>query len=142
VDQQSRHCAELVAYIKSTFPAQLATADLVWSWNTLLASYATLTHYDGPVFNLAAWVPVVSCIVCSALAALIGCTQPTGNASAPFWPYDSRLEGNIAEFVVKSGKVTGFGLRSGLWGAGDLAGEPQGHTVEEMSEVWYEALRA
>lgn len=61
--------------------------------------------------------------------------QPIGNASVPFWAYDSGLEGNIAEFVVIKGSVNGFGMKGGIWGAGTVEGEPEGQTVEERSEV-------
>jgi hypothetical protein len=61
--------------------------------------------------------------------------------------FDAGLEGNVAEFEVDSGRVKGFGLRGGIWGAGNrgsadlLEGEPQGGTIEERSEVWYDVVK-
>ncbi|KAJ7670403.1 hypothetical protein B0H17DRAFT_948817, partial [Mycena rosella] len=120
---QSPACAAVVAHLKCNFPSETAAADLVWAWNRQLASYGALKHFDGPLFNLTAWVEM-----------------PTGNASDPFWAYTS-LQAN-AEFAVHSGTVAGFGMQGGVWGAGDLAGEPEGLTVEDRSEVWYAAVRA
>ncbi len=48
--------------------------------------------------------------------------------------------GFTTEFVVEKGKVAGFGMRGGIWGAGTVEGDPTGKTVEERSEVWYEAV--
>ncbi|KAJ7484270.1 beta-lactamase/transpeptidase-like protein [Mycena latifolia] len=115
-------CATLVAHMKRSVPAELAAADLVWAWNRQLAGFGALKHFNGALFNLTAWVEM-----------------PTGNSSDSVWAYTS-LQANVAEFVVNLGKVAGFGIRGGLWGAGDLAGEPQGRTVEARSEVWYSAL--
>ncbi|KAJ7111218.1 hypothetical protein C8R44DRAFT_633279, partial [Mycena epipterygia] len=121
----SPDCTALLANLNQTFPAELAAADLVWAWNRLTATYVALKHFDGAVFNVSAWI-----------------AMPTGNASVPFWAYDSMLEGNIAEFDVTKGKVSGFGIRGGIWIAGPGVGEPQGKTVEARSEVWFEAVGA
>ncbi|KAJ7812487.1 hypothetical protein B0H14DRAFT_1454179 [Mycena olivaceomarginata] len=121
--KQSSTCTALVARLNRTFPAQIApgNSDLVFSWDRLLADYVTLKHFDGALFNVSAsWV-----------------SMPTGDQSAPFWPYDAGLESNVAEFDVNAGQVVGFGLRGGVWAAARFVGEPQGQTVEERSEVWY-----
>lgn len=53
-------CAALVTRLNSTFPAQLAAADLVWAWDRALADYVTLTHFDGAVFNVSgSWIAMV-----------------------------------------------------------------------------------
>ncbi|KAJ7475508.1 beta-lactamase/transpeptidase-like protein [Mycena galericulata] len=119
----SANCTSLFERLNSTFPAELAQADFVWEWDRRTATYVSLTHFDGAVFNVSGWVPM-----------------PTGNTSSPFWAYDSGLEGNVAEFAVTGGRVTGFGIRGGIWVAGATVGEPQGSTVEERSEVWFDAL--
>jgi hypothetical protein len=46
----------------------------------------------------------------------------------------------VVEFSVQKGKVAGFGISGGFWGAGDSVGEPKGNTVEARSEVWFDAL--
>ncbi|KAJ7766554.1 beta-lactamase/transpeptidase-like protein [Mycena maculata] len=120
---KSSNCSVLLARLNSTFPAELAQADLVWEWDSRMATYVSLTHFDGPLFNVSAWVPM-----------------PTGNASTPFWAYDSGLEGNVAEFALVEGKVSGFGIRGGIWIAGPTVGEPQGTSVEDRSEVFFDAV--
>ncbi|KAJ7655903.1 hypothetical protein B0H17DRAFT_1265352, partial [Mycena rosella] len=126
---RSANCTSLVANLNSTFPAELAAADLVWAWDKLAATYVTLSHFSGAVFNVTGWI-----------------ANPTGNASAPFWASDAGLEGNVAEFVVSAAGVVGFGIRGGIWVAGSrgdanpMEGALQGATVEEKSEVWYDAV--
>ncbi|KAJ6569370.1 hypothetical protein B0H19DRAFT_1135216 [Mycena capillaripes] len=66
--------------------------------------------------------------------------QPTGNASAPLWAYDVGLERNVAEFVVQHGKVSGFGQRGGIWGAGATVAEPTGPAVKDRSEIWFDSV--
>ncbi|KAJ6600441.1 hypothetical protein DFH09DRAFT_901426, partial [Mycena vulgaris] len=123
-------CAALVAALNATFPAELAATDLVWAWDKLAVSYVTLSHFAGPLFNVTGWLAI-----------------PTQNASAPYWAYDAGLGGNVAEFAIEAGRVVGFGMRGGIWVAGErgdgdpFEGEPQGETVEERSEVWYDAIR-
>lgn len=56
---QSGNCTATIAALNSTFAAQLADADLVWSWDRLLASYVALKHFDGPLFNVSVWVSMV-----------------------------------------------------------------------------------
>ncbi|KAJ7635884.1 beta-lactamase/transpeptidase-like protein, partial [Mycena rosella] len=126
---RSANCTSLVANLNSTFPAELAAADLVWAWDKSFVTYVALSHFSGAVFNVTGWI-----------------ASPTGNVSAPFWASDSGLEGNVAEFVVSAAGVVGFGIRGGIWGAGNrgnadpMEGALQGATVEEKSEVWYDAV--
>ncbi|KAJ7453772.1 beta-lactamase/transpeptidase-like protein [Mycena latifolia] len=122
---RSSNCKALLKRLNSTFPDQLATADLIWDWDRLIASYVALKHFDGAVFNVSAWV-----------------AMPTGNETSPLWAYDSELEGSVAEFVITKGKVSGFGIRGGLWGAEEGVGDPEGRSVEARSEVWFDALGA
>ncbi|KAJ7663560.1 hypothetical protein B0H17DRAFT_308939, partial [Mycena rosella] len=98
---RSANCTSLVANLNSTFPAELAAADLVWAWDKIAVTYVTLSHFSGAVFNVTGWI-----------------ANPTGNASAPFWASDAGLEGNVAEFVVSAAGVVGFGIRGGIWVAG------------------------
>ncbi|KAJ7908943.1 beta-lactamase/transpeptidase-like protein [Mycena leptocephala] len=118
---QSVHCKALLVHLSTAYPEQIAAADLVWAWDRYLASYVALSHFEGPVFNVSGWIQM-----------------PTGNASAPFWAYNS--VGGVAEFAVDAGKVAGFGMRGGVWGAADFVDDPQGQTVEERSEAATEVL--
>ncbi|KAJ6627613.1 beta-lactamase/transpeptidase-like protein [Mycena sp. CBHHK59/15] len=117
-----------------TPPAQPLAA-LAWTYRNLgygadielcatgkvAASYVTLAHFDGALFNVSGWIATA-----------------TGNASAPYWAYDAGLEGNTAQFAFGTGgAVQGFGITGGIWGAGSVEGEPQGAGVEGMSEVWF-----
>ncbi|KAJ7348606.1 beta-lactamase/transpeptidase-like protein [Mycena albidolilacea] len=119
----AQHCRTVLADLNNTFPTALATADLLWAWDRLDLSYVTLTHFDGAVFNLTSWV-----------------VAPTGNASAPLFTYGPTGGSVVVEFAVQKGKVAGFGISGGFWGAGDSVGEPKGITVEARSEVWFDAL--
>jgi hypothetical protein len=109
-------------------------------WGGLILSYVTLKHFDGAVFNATGWRQFVREISYLCFIALKQWPhQATGNASDPFWAWDSGLEGVVAEFDVSDGKVAGFGLRGGIWGA-DTNNSPQGNTVEERSEVWFDTM--
>ncbi|KAJ6599954.1 beta-lactamase/transpeptidase-like protein [Mycena vulgaris] len=123
VSSPSSNCTTLLADLNSTFPTLLAPADVVWRWARLGADYVALTHWAGELFNVSGWRAI-----------------PTGDPSAPFWALDAGLEGAVVEFAIESGRITGFGMRGGIWGAGALVGEPQGESVEAQSEVWYEAV--
>ncbi|KAJ6462271.1 beta-lactamase/transpeptidase-like protein [Mycena vitilis] len=119
----SSSCETLVEEINSTFPAELATADLIWDWDRLPATYVSLQHFDGALFNVSGWV-----------------TLPTGDGSGPSWAMDAGLAGNVAEFDVQTGKVTGFGMRGGISQPGPQVPQPQGPTVEERAEIWFDAV--
>ncbi|KAJ6469451.1 beta-lactamase/transpeptidase-like protein [Mycena sanguinolenta] len=121
----SPNCTAILATLNSTFPDELAQADLIWAWDTLLVSYVLFKHFDGALFNVTAFF-----------------AEPTGNASRPFWAYDPGLDGTVAEFALTNDTISGFGLSGGFWGAGPTVGEPQGSTIEDRSEVWFDALGA
>lgn len=44
-----------------------------------------------------------------------------------------------AQFVVEKKMVAGIGFVGGIWGAGDVS-EPEGGTVEERAEVWFDRV--
>ncbi|KAJ7662523.1 beta-lactamase/transpeptidase-like protein [Mycena polygramma] len=119
----SSSCKALVGGLNSTFPAELATADLIWDWDRLPVTYVSLQHFDGALFNVSGWVAVA-----------------TGDGSVPSWATDAGLEGNVAEFDVQNGKVTGFGMRGGISQPGTAVPQPQGPTVEDRSEIWFDAV--
>ncbi|KAJ6462270.1 beta-lactamase/transpeptidase-like protein [Mycena vitilis] len=119
----SSSCKPLLARLNSTFPTELAAADLIWEWDRLTATYISLQHFDGALFNVSGWVAI-----------------PTGNASAPFWATDSELQGNVAEFDIANGKVSGFGMRGGISQPAPAVPPPQGPTVEDRSEIWFDAV--
>jgi hypothetical protein len=138
------HCRTVLADLNSTFPTALATADLLWAWDRLDLSYVTLTHFEGAVFNLTGWVVAVRnfprLYVSWLLTDMHALFQPTGNASAPLFTYGPIGGPVVVEFAVQKGKVAGFGISGGFWGAGASVGEPKGNTVEARSEVWFDAL--
>lgn len=66
--------------------------------------------------------------------------KPTGDPTEPFWtPGDDGTDlGTYAELVVDKG---GLGLSlTGIWGAGANVPSPQGKTVRERSEAWFDKL--
>ncbi|KAF8189864.1 beta-lactamase/transpeptidase-like protein [Mycena galopus ATCC 62051] len=89
---------------------------LITRWNTEVTDYMRLTHYAGNLFN---WS---------------GLTHFPSDGSEESWVW--KLEGAHAEFEVK-GEVVGF-TPIGLWGAGSDVSPPEGNTVEERAEVWFE----
>ncbi|KAJ7910141.1 hypothetical protein B0H13DRAFT_2013116, partial [Mycena leptocephala] len=103
------HCRTVLADLNSMFPTALATAALLWAWDRLDLSYVTLTHFEGAVFNRTGWV-----------------VAPTGNASAPLFTYGPIGGPVVVEFAVQKGKVAGFGISGGFWGAYASVGEPKG----------------
>ncbi|KAF7334316.1 Beta-lactamase class penicillin binding protein [Mycena sanguinolenta] len=106
----SSNCTALLATLNNTFPEELAQADLIWAWDTIIATYVLLKHFDGALFNVTAFVP-----------------EPTANASSPFWAYSSGLEGNVAEFELTNDTISGFGIRGrnmGRWGYDRRATRP------------------
>ncbi|KAJ7645754.1 beta-lactamase/transpeptidase-like protein [Mycena rosella] len=112
----SRSCTALIARLNSTFPTELAAADLVWVWDrSFTTNYVSLTHFHGLLFN------------------------PTGNASAPLWMLDGTLQGNFAEFAAVKGEIAGFRISGGIWGSGDVD-EPHGNSVEARSEVGFNVV--
>ncbi|KAJ7249450.1 beta-lactamase/transpeptidase-like protein [Mycena rebaudengoi] len=125
---ESAHCSALVSHVNTTFPASLSGATLVWEWDRAVATYALLTHFKGAVFNVTGWL-----------------AEPTTNTSlfpAGYFPYDTGLGGNTAEFSFGGdahGTVEGFGLRGGIWGA-MVPEEPIGKGVKGTSEVWFDAV--
>jgi hypothetical protein len=55
----SPNCKAVLARLNSTFPAEIARADLIWAWDRITADYVSLTHFDGPLFNVTGWVGMV-----------------------------------------------------------------------------------
>lgn len=62
--------------------------------------------------------------------------------SQPYFATSGRVSdtGSFAELMVE-GRNTGFGI-SGLWGAGAGVPDPEGKTVRERAEVWFDKVSA
>ncbi|KZV81718.1 beta-lactamase/transpeptidase-like protein [Exidia glandulosa HHB12029] len=45
-----------------------------------------------------------------------------------------------AEFEIVDGRVKGFGVWGGLWGAGEGVPSPKGETPREKAEIWFERV--
>lgn len=58
-----------------------------------------------------------------------------------YWSYGDDPDAVVflAEFVV-NGTEIGFGVTGGAWGAGDGVGDPQGNTVRERAEIWFDKI--
>ncbi|KAF8193253.1 beta-lactamase/transpeptidase-like protein [Mycena galopus ATCC 62051] len=94
--------------------AAYGTLDFCLFWEP--TNYMRLTHYAGNLFNLS------------------GLKHFPSDGSGESWVW--KQEGAHAEFEVK-GEVVGF-APIGLWGAGSDMSPPEGNTVEERAEVWFE----
>ena len=89
------------------------------AWSSVPTN-ATLRHYSGNLFN------------------------------TTFVKYQDLINGELVlgqvvpltvEFGMNGGKVTGLGLRGGIWGAGDGVVSGIGATAEERSEVWFSRVK-
>ncbi|KAJ7118448.1 beta-lactamase/transpeptidase-like protein [Mycena crocata] len=117
----SESCRELLAEIPTHLPdtidPQIPT--LLARWETIGLSYVSLAHFEGNVFNVSAFSSI-----------------PTGNyLDKPFWVRTIADPSFVAEF--SQDENLGFSFRS-VWGAGAGVESPQGDTVKERAEVWFE----
>ncbi|KAJ7101414.1 beta-lactamase/transpeptidase-like protein [Mycena belliarum] len=115
-------CTKLAQTLNTSYPQLVDSAvpTLAFTWNQVGSKYNMLTHFEGNLFNFTGWTG-----------------YPTGNASRPVWPYDAGFSSTHIEFGVG-----GFGLTGGLWGAGDGIPDPQGESIAERAEVWFNATSA
>ncbi|KAF9461080.1 beta-lactamase/transpeptidase-like protein [Collybia nuda] len=92
-------------------------------WNSTAVLYVSFAHFDGNIFSV---------------RGLNSFT--TGDLSQPYWATSTpgSAQGTFAEFVVE-GKHIGLGV-AGLWGAGNGIPEPQGKTVREKAEAWFDKI--
>ncbi|KAF8067004.1 beta-lactamase/transpeptidase-like protein [Lyophyllum atratum] len=113
----SQKCKTLAAIAPRILPGAVTPGvpTFLAEWNSPWGSHVRFSHFTGNTFNL------------SMLSSF-----PTGNASEPFWTSDGT--GAMAQFATG-----GVGLM-GIWGAGDGVSEPEGKTVRERAEVWFDRM--
>ncbi|KAF9463775.1 beta-lactamase/transpeptidase-like protein [Collybia nuda] len=121
----SKACKDLTARALTILPGALNpnVPTFLSEWNTTAVPYISFTHLNGNVFDV------------RGLA-----SYPTNDPSQPYWATSSpgSAEGSFAELVVEGGRI-GFGV-TGVWGAGDGVPGPQGKTVRERSEAWFDKV--
>ncbi|KAJ8081127.1 hypothetical protein PM082_017969 [Marasmius tenuissimus] len=123
-NQPSDACKDFAANLSTILPGGvdpdiptlIAPVDSVWF------DYVRLQHFDGNVFN----------------ATLLSAYPTLNDTDQPFWTYPDTAP-YLAE-VGLSGDTVGLGFTGGFWGAGAGVAEPQGATLEERSEVWFEKV--
>ncbi|KAK1235671.1 hypothetical protein PQX77_001091 [Marasmius sp. AFHP31] len=123
--QPSEACKDFAANLSTTIPGGIdpEIPTLVAPVTSIWFDYVQLQHFDGNVFN----VTFLS-------------SYPTLNdTDQPFWTFVQRVP-FLAE-VGSSGDTVGLGFSGGFWGAGPGVPEPQGTTLEERSEVWFEKVQ-
>ncbi|KAJ7075673.1 beta-lactamase/transpeptidase-like protein [Mycena belliarum] len=118
----SESCTELAQTLNTSYPQLVDSAvpTLAFTWDQVGSKYNMLTHFEGNLFNFTGWIE-----------------YPTGNASRPVWPYDAGFSSTHIEFGAG-----GFGLTGGVWGAGGGLPDPQGESIAERAEVWFNATSA
>ncbi|KAJ7163474.1 beta-lactamase/transpeptidase-like protein [Mycena crocata] len=120
---RSDSCRELMQEIPTALPDTINTKipTLLARWDTVGLSYVSLAHFEGNVFNV------------SGLSSIA-----TANSSdRPFWVRVATDPSLVAEFYLDG--TLGIGFR-GLWGAAEGVQSPQGNTVKERAEIWFEKI--
>ncbi|KAF9463773.1 beta-lactamase/transpeptidase-like protein [Collybia nuda] len=118
----SKTCKDLTTRAPTIFPGLLdpKVPTFLSEWNTTSVPYIGFTHFDGNIFDIRSLD-----------------SFPTGDPAQPFWAERSP-QGTFAELSVE-GKQIGFGI-TGVWGAGDGVPEPQGKTVRDKAEAWFDKV--
>ncbi|KAK1235670.1 hypothetical protein PQX77_001090 [Marasmius sp. AFHP31] len=122
--QPSEPCKDFVANLSAMFPGGVNPniPTLIASVGSVWFDYVRLQHFDGNVFN----------------ATLLSAYPTLNDTDQPFWIYPDTAP-SLAEFGL-SGDTVGLGFTGGFWGAGAGVAEPQGATLEERSEVWFQKI--
>ncbi|KAJ7909480.1 beta-lactamase/transpeptidase-like protein [Mycena leptocephala] len=90
-------------------------------WPTFGLTHASLTHFEHNMFNVSGFNSI-----------------PTRNSTdKPFWVQTQTDPTLVAEFSYN--RTLGIAL-GGLWGAGAGVHSPEGDTVKERAEVWFEKI--
>ncbi|KAH8826433.1 beta-lactamase/transpeptidase-like protein [Flagelloscypha sp. PMI_526] len=65
---------------------------------------------------------------------------PVSNGSSEYWKLFGSATGTVTLSVNSSSLVDGFGITGGFWDAGEGVVDPQGSSVRERSEVWFDKV--
>ncbi|KAF9463772.1 beta-lactamase/transpeptidase-like protein [Collybia nuda] len=122
----SKACKDLTTRAPTIFPGLFNSnvPTFISDWSTASVRYVSFTHVDENVFELHG----VS-------------SYPTGDPAQPYWveSISGSPGGSFAEIVVEGTRALGFGT-TGLWGAGNGVSDPQGKTVRERAEAWFDKV--
>jgi len=119
----SDSCRRLIDDLNTTLPdildPQIPTFVTKWEFRL---THVSLTHFEHNVFNVSGFNSI-----------------PTGDSKdKPYWVRTLTDPNLVAEFSYDDG-ILGIGIR-GLWGAGEGVDSPEGDTVKERAEVWFEKV--
>jgi len=120
----SESCRKLLEEIPSTLPGVFdpEIPTLLARWNGFGVTHVSLTHFEHNLFNI------------TGLASI-----PTRNSSdKPYWVTIESDPSPQAEFSFDG--IPGVGFRGGIWGAGAGVPSPQGETVKDRAEAWFEKV--
>ncbi|KAG6886938.1 hypothetical protein C0995_003070 [Termitomyces sp. Mi166 len=140
---ESESCRELNAYLSVILPGAVepGVPTFIIRWDSPWASHLKLSHFNENQFNISALLSVVSLFFPVLWLPMLmqGVAQPNKDQeSEPFWTYSSQSPGVNAEFVV-NGSHIGLAF-TGIWGAGAGVSDPQGPTVRDRAEVWFDKV--
>ncbi|GLB41349.1 putative beta-lactamase [Lyophyllum shimeji] len=118
-DSASRKCKALATNATRILPGAVTPGVPTYlaEWDSPWGSHLQLSHFTRNTFN----VSLVS-------------SYPTGNASQPFWTYNAGVLDSSAVAQFDKG---GVGMM-GIWGASDGVPEPEGKSIKELAEVWFD----
>ncbi|KAJ7639711.1 beta-lactamase/transpeptidase-like protein [Mycena polygramma] len=121
----SEPCLQLVEETPTRLPDTLDhhIPTFLAKWKGFGVTHVAFTHFDRNLFNVTGLFSI-----------------PTGNSSEkPYWVQSETHPGFVAEFS-SSFFHAGIGIR-GFWGAGEGVESPQGHSVRDRAEVWFEKIK-
>ncbi|KAG6840030.1 hypothetical protein C0991_009475 [Blastosporella zonata] len=121
----SSSCKALAANVSTILPGAVdpSIPTFIGAWDSTGITHIRLRHFSGDRFNLTVLRSV-----------------PTNHVSEPYWtmggdPFYANPDA-YTEFSA-SGRKVGLSI-NGLWGAGNGIPSPQGKTVRDRAEVWFE----
>ncbi|KAK7042563.1 beta-lactamase class penicillin binding protein [Favolaschia claudopus] len=127
VDSPSESCSQLIGEIPIQIPSTLdpEVPTLLARWPAFGMTHVSLAHFERNVFNVTAIFSI-----------------PTANASdKPYWVQTQSDPSLVAEFALDDSEKASVGLR-GFWGAGEGVESPEGDSVKDRAEVWFEKIEA
>ncbi|KAJ3740199.1 beta-lactamase/transpeptidase-like protein [Lentinula detonsa] len=136
-------CERLIDEIPTRLPGTANTSDAVPTFfaymDSTWLSHVRLQHFDGNLFNVSGFksLPIID---------TSKSVQTKTKEKQQYWVHDamdgapSTVEFAIGQLDDIQGGVTGFGVTGGFWGAGEGVEGPEGETVQQRAEVWFDRV--
>ncbi|KAJ3731302.1 hypothetical protein DFJ43DRAFT_1079564 [Lentinula guzmanii] len=136
-------CERLIDEIPTRLPGTANTSDAVPTFfaymDSTWLSHVRLQHFDGNLFNVSGFIslPIIDASKS---------VQTKTKEKQRYWVYDamdgapSTVEFAFGQLDDIQGGVTGFGVTGGFWGAAEGVEGPEGETVQQRAEVWFDRV--